>query len=159
MDELAKRFGKLGFKKVKTILASGNVVFSSDEQSTNKIAQAIAVDIEKKIGRKISVIVRTMDEIKKLDASNPFKGAKITPTTKTFITFIPDYKKSMNRDKPTSHDNYTIMKIVDGMIVSYLHEKPGLGTLDLMEGIEKEFGKHVTTRTWNTIQKVIKAGA
>src|SRR5690348_10834229 len=125
MDELAKRFGKLGFKNVKTILASGNVVFSSDEQSTDKIAQTIAADIEKKIGRKISVIVRTIDEIKKLDESNPFKGVKLTATTKTFITFIPDYKKSMNSDKPTSHDNYTILKIVDVMIVSYLHEKPG----------------------------------
>jgi uncharacterized protein (DUF1697 family) len=31
------------------------------------------------------------------------------------------------------------------------------GTVDAMEILEKEFGKDITTRNWNTVQKVAKA--
>jgi hypothetical protein len=40
----------------------------------------------------------------------------------------------------------------------FLDEQPGVGAVHLMSAIEKEFGRDVTTRTWNTILRIIKAG-
>lgn len=157
MEDLAKEFKKIGFSNIKTVLASGNIVFDSIETGTETITKTISTRLGKILGREISVMVRSLNDIRMIVGREPFKGVKITPTTKTFLTFIPNYTKSMNRNKPVILDDCTILKVVDGMIVSYLHEEPGKGTLDLMGAIEKEFGKRVTTRTWNTISKVLKA--
>lgn len=159
MEDLVKEFKKLGFSNVKTVLASGNVVFDSKESDTGTITKTIAQKLGKLLGREISVMVRSLNDIRAIVESEPFKGVKLTPTTKTFITFIPAYTKSMNQNKPVALDDCTILKVVEGMAVSYLHEEPGKGTLDLMSAIEKEYGKKVTTRTWNTILKVLKARA
>lgn len=157
MEDLAKEFKKLGFSNIKTILASGNVIFNSEETDTETITKTVAQRLGKILGRKISVMVRSLDDIRMIVDREPFKGVKLTSTTKTFITFIPVYTKSMNRSNPVAFDDCTILQVVDGMVVSYLHDKPGKGTLDLMSAIEKEFGNGVTTRTWNTILKVLKA--
>lgn len=156
MDELKKMVASLGYSNIKTILASGNVVFETGEQNEATITKAIAAKLEKKIGREVSVMVRSIDDIKEMAAREPFKGIK--PGTKVFITFIPNYKKEMNKSKPDVYEDYTVLQVYNGMIASLLHEKPGNGTLDLMGGIEKQFGKNVTTRTWGTIEKVLKAG-
>jgi len=32
----------------------------------------------------------------------------------------------------------------------------GAATLDMMAFVEKEFGKNITTRNWNTVGKILK---
>jgi uncharacterized protein (DUF1697 family) len=157
MDDLKKSFSSMGFSNVKTILASGNVVFETPEQNLITISENIAGKLEKMIGRKVSVMVRSINDIKEMEEREPFKEIEKTPGTRAFITFIPDYNTAMNMSKPETHEDYSILEVYNGMIASIIHEKPGIGTLDLMGGIEKRYGKNVTTRTWGTIQKVLKA--
>ena len=156
MEDLAKAFKAMGFSGIKTILASGNVVFQSSEKDKILITKTIAARLAKMAGREVSIIVRSVEELQELEASNPFKTVSMTPKTKAFITFVPDYKKSQNTSTPDVQDDFSILRITDGMIVSVMHEKPGKGTLDLMGGIEKKYGKQITTRTWNTLLKVLK---
>jgi uncharacterized protein (DUF1697 family) len=158
MEDLAKAFKAMGFSGIKTILASGNVVFQSSEKDKTVITKTIAARLAKIAGREISIIVRSMEELQELEADDPFKSISMTSKTKAFITFVPDYKKSMNTSTPDIQDDFSILRITDGMIVSVMHEQPGKGTLDLMGGIEKKYGKQITTRTWNTLLKVLKAG-
>jgi len=159
MDDLKKLFVAAGFLNVKTILASGNVVFESEETKTNIIAKTIGSRLEKMAGREISVIVKSLDDLRKLEARQPFKSIQLTPQTKAYITFVPEIKKSSNTSKPVIFKECTILEVFDGMVVSVLHKDPKLGTLDLMGVIEQQFGKQVTTRNWNTIGKVLKAGS
>ena len=43
------------------------------------------------------------------------------------------------------------------MVCSVLRLSADKGTVDLMGALEKEFGKKITTRNWNTVLKIIKS--
>jgi len=63
MAELKKVFEKLDFEKVKTYLNSGNVVFSSDEDSIEKLTKLIEKAIKNKFGFDIPVFVISKDKL------------------------------------------------------------------------------------------------
>lgn len=63
MAELKKEFEKLDFEKVKTYLNSGNVVFSSDEDSIEKLKKLIEKAIKNKFGFDIPVFVISKDKL------------------------------------------------------------------------------------------------
>jgi uncharacterized protein (DUF1697 family) len=59
MDELRQAFVSAGFANVKTVLATGNVIFESKKADAG-LAQAIEQDIKKSFGIDASVILRTV---------------------------------------------------------------------------------------------------
>jgi uncharacterized protein (DUF1697 family) len=76
MDELKKAFESLGFKNVRTILASGNVVFDAPKAGPRVLAETIEEKVKKRFGHEIVVLIRTIAELKRLADLNPFKGIK-----------------------------------------------------------------------------------
>jgi hypothetical protein len=46
--------------------------------------------------------------------------------------------------------------MVDGAICSVI-DLTGSRTPDLMLRLEKQFGKEITTRTWKTVERILKA--
>jgi len=93
IEELRQMFVSLGFASVKTVLASGNVIFETQETKTG-LAQAIEQKISKSFGIDGSVILRTVDDIEALVGADPFKNIKVTPQTKLYVTFLADRPKS-----------------------------------------------------------------
>jgi len=77
-----------GFTKVKTYIASGNVVF----ESAMKEAEVAAV-LDKKLaayaGKPVGVMVRTAAEMGAVLAGNPFPGAKPNYTVAIFLKTAP----------------------------------------------------------------------
>lgn len=63
MAELKKGFEKLDFGSVKTYLNSGNVIFSSDEDDTGKLAEQIEVMIENQFTFNIPVFVISKENL------------------------------------------------------------------------------------------------
>lgn len=158
MDELRRVFESLGFARVRTVLASGNVLFRAPPQGTASISRSISVKLREALGREISVIVRPLDDLAELKARNPFNAIKAAPGTRLFVTFLPEGARHGDIPMPAARDGYRILSASDRMICSVLEERPGVGAVHLMGAIEKEFGPLVTTRTWNTIERVIRAG-
>ncbi len=64
MAELKNKFGKLDFEEVKTYLNSGNVVFSSDEDSIEKLTRVIERAIKNEFGFDIPVFVISKDRLR-----------------------------------------------------------------------------------------------
>jgi len=126
MADLKKLFEGLGYKNVKTVLNSGNVVFDGKHVDENNIEE----NLEKKFGFKISLILRNEQEIKKLIKKN--SPEKLTPNKRFYVTFI--------KGKPE------VCNVVD------LNSK---GTTDMMKDLEKKYGKEITTRNWNTLLKIL----
>jgi uncharacterized protein (DUF1697 family) len=54
----------------------------------------------------------------------------------------------LNRD-------YTLLGMVDGAICSVI-DLTSSQTPDLMLWLEKKFGKEITTRTWKTVERILK---
>jgi uncharacterized protein (DUF1697 family) len=156
MAELKTVLEKLKLKKVKTLLASGNVIFESEE-SPEILKPLIEDALEKKFGWHIEVILRTYAQLQKLKDSQPFKGITVKPITRLYVTFLVD-KPTVKLQMPHQPNaDLTILALSPTEICSVLELNEGSRSVDAMNFIEKTFGKNVTTRNWNTIEKVLKA--
>jgi uncharacterized protein (DUF1697 family) len=158
MEELRKAFESLGFRNVRTVLTSGNVIFEAPGENTTTLSRKIALKLLETLGREILVIVRSLDDLQELEARQPFKCANVTPGTRLFVTFISENAKPGNIHGLSTCDGFQILSVSNGIICSVLEEQPGVGAVHLMGAIEKELGRDVTTRTWNTITRILKVG-
>jgi uncharacterized protein (DUF1697 family) len=157
MDDLKKWFAALGFKNVKTILNSGNVLFESADDDETALSTKIEKKLEKELGHKVGVQVRSIEEIQKLADRDPFKKIKVTPETRLYITFLVDKPKSkLKIPYETPEKDCKILELTNREVCCAITLSPGRGTTELMGFLEKEFGKNVTTRNWNTVGRILK---
>ncbi len=158
MDKLKKTFEAIGFTNVKTLLASGNVLFTAPSASESTLAQKIEKKLETAFGREIGVLVRKVEELQRLADADPFARIKVTLQTRLYVTFLAEKPKSSLKIPYESPDkNFKIIRATGSEVCSVLTLSPNSRTVDLMSILEKEFGRKVTTRNWNTINKILKA--
>ncbi len=158
MIDLKKAFEKMGFENVRTLLASGNVVFESEQTDKKALTTEIESLLKKAFEKDISVILRSLDDLKKLQSSEPFKGIKVTPSIRLYVTFLSEKARLHTITIPytTLQKEFRILHATHMEVFSVLDLSIGKGTPDAMNILEKEFGSNVTTRNWNTILKVVK---
>lgn len=150
MAELRTAFEKWGFTNVKTLLASGNVVFEGSQSDTKKIES----NLEQHFGFEISTIIIPFEDVEKIVNSDPFKGIEVTKNIHLYITFLKDKPTSKLEIPYTSDDkSFTILKKTDHAVLSIL-DIDKRGTVDAMKILEQEFGKNITTRNYNTVVKI-----
>ena len=160
MDDLKKWFAALGFKNVKTILNSGNVLFESSAENESALAKKIADKLKTELGHEVGIQIRSIEEIQELADRNPFKKIKVTPETRLYITFLADKPKSKLKIPYTSPEkDFRILEVTNREICSVVDLNLGRGTVEAMGILEKEFGKNITTRNWNTVEKIAKSSA
>jgi uncharacterized protein (DUF1697 family) len=155
MDKLKRIFEAAGFQNVKTILASGNIIFETTMQKVSIITAEIEEQLEKKLGYKVSVVLRKLDELRLMVKSNPFSHIKINPGTKLLLTFLT--KKPTNRLKipyKSSDNDFTIIRITNNEIYSVVYLTPNKRPYRIISFLEKEFGNRITNRNWSTILKI-----
>jgi uncharacterized protein (DUF1697 family) len=150
MKELASLFEQAGFKNIKTILNSGNVIFESKELPEAKIVDKMEKAIAAKFGFEVGVQVRKLDEIKMIVEKNPFRPLKPDKDTHWYVTFLNDFNGKIP-DSPS--DSYKLLSIQYDALFSILYRNKGKST-DFMTILDKTFGKNVTTRNWNTLVKI-----
>ena len=158
MDDLKKTFASLSFNNIKTILASGNILFDTTETDVVSLSQKIQQILKKIYGFEITVILRTGKKIQSLINTDPFKNCQVTPNTRFHVTFI-DEKSHSNLSIPyeSTEKDFRILCNISGVVCSAIELSPNRGTTELMKLLEKEFGKKITTRTWNTVTKIAKS--
>jgi uncharacterized protein (DUF1697 family) len=157
MEELRACFSDLGFKDVRTLLASGNVIFTSPSPDAQYLKTMIGDAIKRRFGYQVSIIIRRLDAITQLVASDPFKDIPVTPATRLYVSFLS--KPVIPRIKlpyATDDEGLRILKVTDGEVLSVVTLTPATGTLDAMSILEGIFGKSITMRSWNTVCKLLK---
>ena len=155
MEVLRKTFEDLGFKNVRTILASGNVIFGTDATDKKLLEREIEKVLPGVIGFKSIVIIRTILDIQTLASLHPFGGFTPNPNNKFYVTFLqgtPETKLTF----PATGKGYTILGLFADAVCSVV-DLSSAKTPDLMQVLDKEFGKGNTTRSWNTIERILKS--
>ena len=153
MPELKKAFEAAGFEDVKTVISSGNVVFSARAASQASIQKRAEAAMEKRLGHTFLTIVRPVDVLREMLASDPYEPFGLASNAKRIVTFL--------REQPTAELRLPIemsgatIHLMKGTEIfsSYLPTSEGPVFMTL---IEKTFGKAVTTRTWETVRKVAR---
>jgi uncharacterized protein (DUF1697 family) len=157
MEELKKAFESLGFQNVKTLLASGNVLFETSKMGTDILVKQIEEKLEQELGHEVGVLLRTMEEIQNLADANPFKNIEVIQKTRLYVTFLPErQEREVKITHESTGNDFEIVRISASEVCSVLILSPGRGTTDLMSFLEKEFGRKITTWNWNTIARILK---
>jgi uncharacterized protein (DUF1697 family) len=156
MPALKEALEAAGFSDVKTLLSSGNVVFSGRSATETAVERKVEAAIEQHVGKKFGIIVRSIEHLQGLLDAEPFKAFRLPANAKRVVTFLraaPATKLKL----PIERDGARILKLHGSELLSaYVVSDKGPVFMAI---IEKACGKDITTRTWDTVQKIARAGA
>lgn len=153
MPELKKAFEAAGFSDVKTVLSSGNVVFSARSVPEASIQRRAEAAMEERLGHRFLTIVRPVDALREMLADDPYKAFRLAAGSKRIVTFLREKPKA-KLELPIEMDGARIL-LMKGSEIFSAYEPSPKGPV-FMTLIEKTFGKDVTTRTWETVTKVAR---
>ncbi|MEO6055407.1 MAG: DUF1697 domain-containing protein [Gemmatimonadales bacterium] len=154
MAELKQTFESAGFTDVKTVLSSGNVVFGARRSSEAALERKAEATMRDRLGRAFFTIVRPVDVLQALLATDPYRPFGGAPGAKRIVTFLRD-APSRALSLPIEQDGARVL-VLDGreLFTAYVATPRGPVFMSL---IEKTVGKNVTTRTWDTVARVARA--
>jgi uncharacterized protein (DUF1697 family) len=153
MPDLRHAFEIAGFQDVKTVLSSGNVVFSASAAATTTLERKAEAAMMKHLGRSFMTQVRSLDALREILAADPYAAFRLKPGSKRVVTFLREKPKA-RLALPVEKEGARILAVRGTEAFSVYVRGPR--TPVFMVLIEKTFGKDVTTRTWETVGKVSK---
>jgi uncharacterized protein (DUF1697 family) len=153
MPELKRAFEAAGFTDVKTLLSSGNVLFDAKSGSVESLQKKAEAAMKKELGTAFLTIVRSVESLRELLASDPYRGIRLAPDGKRIVTFLHSPPK-VKPDLPIELHGARIVAMRGCEIFSVYAPTPK-GPV-FMTLIEKTFGREQTTRTWQTVEKVAR---
>lgn len=155
MTDLARFFSAMGFGKVKTYIVSGNVLFETAETNSDALTRKVETGLHKALGYEVAVILRTISELEALVEQDPFKQLGADADVKKYVTFLAEKHQSKLKVPVLSpKKDWEIIHLNPREVFIVAHPVTGRYG-ESMGAIEKEFGKSVTTRNWNTVVKIL----
>jgi uncharacterized protein (DUF1697 family) len=157
MPALAKAFESAGFRDVRTLLSSGNVVFSAGRASEATIRRKAEAAMQADLPTAFTAFIRSIDELAALMERDPFSKHRIASDAKRIVTFLQEEPSHIDDiELPIEKDGARILAVHGREVISAYRPTPK-GPV-FMTLLDKTFGKQTTTRTWDTLAKVVKAG-
>jgi uncharacterized protein (DUF1697 family) len=155
---LCRVFESLGYGNVRAFISSGNILFETDkERPTDELEQAIEQALTNQLGFRATAVVRSHDQLAKFIDTEPFGDQTHSPSTYLTVTFLKTKRMAQGVELP---------EVPPGKSFKLLSYSPELQavcgttdtraqkTPDFMVWLERQFGKDITTRTYNTVQRV-----
>ena len=88
MEELRRQFGALGFERVETFIASGNVIFESRARPGAALERRIEERLLAALGYEVRTFVRTALELAAIAAQRPFPEARLRAAAALNVGFL-----------------------------------------------------------------------
>jgi uncharacterized protein (DUF1697 family) len=158
MADLCKLFERSGFTNIKTVLATGNVIFEASQSNRMDIASQIERAIASAYDYETVAILYTRAELRNLVKADPFHG--ITPSTKSSPQVSFTQRKSGRLPFDTPYDvpqkGYKVLGRIDAAVCSVI-DLSGATRPDLLAVLDRAFNNKVTTRNWKTIERCYQA--
>lgn len=153
MADLKRAFEAAGFEQVKTVLGSGNVVFGARASTEAVLERKAEAAMTRELGKSFFTIVRPIEALRELLDADPFASFDVAPEAKRVVTFLRE-PPAKRVTLPVELEGARIHAIVGREVfTSYLR---GPKTPMFMALIEKTFGKEQTTRSWDTVGKIVR---
>lgn len=155
MDALKQIFVGMGFENVSTYIASGNVIFESQNSNVDELTTKIESTLLSKLGYEVDTFIKTTEDLNTILENNPFQIADDSKQT-IYITFLSKKPSAAQLEMllDQQSDVYRF-KILDTVLYTLrtLEEEPSVFSNNY---IEKILDVRATTRNLNTIQKIKK---
>jgi uncharacterized protein (DUF1697 family) len=170
MADLREVVTSLGHTGVSTYIQSGNVLFSTAEDDTAKLAAALESAIEDRFGIWSSVVVLSRDELARVLAANPYPDE---PNPRmVHVVFLNGSPPRDLLDRITAAESAVAAKGSRDTVqlagpsagpALFLHTPDGFGTSELAQNVLKILappkksrpGLAATARNWATATKLL----
>lgn len=152
MAEFRTTLEALGYDAVKTLLNSGNGVFTSNGRSAQKHADDIAAAVQKNFDVATPVVVKSATELETIVTGN-----SIVPPESDHSRFLVAFAM----DPAKLEELFSLQSLVkrgERFVVTqhaaYLHCGGGILESKVAAAILGKAGRNVTTRNWSTVLKL-----
>ncbi|HZR38051.1 MAG TPA: DUF1697 domain-containing protein [Nevskia sp.] len=88
MEDLRGLFGALGFERVETFIASGNVIFETRAGGDAALERKIEAHLQQALGYEVKTFVRSDAEVAAIAAYQPFKPALMKQAVALNVAFL-----------------------------------------------------------------------
>lgn len=154
MDFLRRLFESLGFSKVETFIASGNVVFETTAQNAQALERLIENNLREALGYEVATFIRTGAELAVVASYKPFSQSELEGAAALNIAFLGD-----GLDAQSSQRLMTLRTEIDDFHIHereiyWLCRKKQSGSKISNAVLEKAIGRKSTLRGANTVQKM-----
>jgi len=143
----------LGFRDVRTLLNSGNVVFSVPSNRGGDLAARIEKALASRLGVTCSVTVLSGNEVAAVVRENPFEELADNPSR--LLVVVPKVPSDRGRLKPLLNERWHPEALALGRRVAYLWCANGIAHSTLWAAVEKALGRTGTARNMATMTKLL----
>ena len=155
-EKLREVFEREGLENVHTVISSGNVLFETAKKDVGRLEAMIEKALPEQLGFNSTTFILSQAQLKKVAEHNPYGEEKASKQVYQLVGFTKEEVK-LKDDTPHSADEqgYGILGSYERAIFCRL-DPTSTTTPQAMRWLEKEFNKEITTRTWLTVQRVLK---
>ena len=151
MQNLRDSFEALGFRRVRTYLQSGNVIFETVNASSKNLSKRIEEKISSEFGFSVPLVLRTSSEMTQIVDDNSFLNEKGTDDSKLHVTFLSALPPKGALKRLEGLNALPDRFFIKGREV-YLYCPDGYGRTKLSNNtLEKLLSLEATTRNWRTV--------
>lgn len=159
MADLRALLEGLGYSDVRTLLQSGNAVFSASTRSPATVETHVQAAITAELGLTVRVLVRTASQLAEVLAADPF-GERATDHSRYMVVFLEN-PLPVAALPGVDPDAYVPEELEVAGSEVYLWLPKGMQDSRLARALtDKRLGGVSTMRNWNTVRKLAEmAGA
>ena len=153
MSDLRTMAEGLGFKNVRTLVATGNLILEARASKISSLEQRLEAAFEQSFGRHVDIIVRGAEDWLRLAAANPFPAESADAGDQVAVRVM---RKPAPLDAVAALAAYAaaderVLSVGGDIWVVFSRERPSSRLLAAAN--HKRFGIG-TSRNWNTVRRL-----
>jgi uncharacterized protein (DUF1697 family) len=153
MADLRALFEGLGFRHVRTLLNSGNVVFSVPTGGRGDARARIENALASKLELTSPVIILSADEVTAAVRDNPLSGVATNPSH--LLVIVPEASSGLGRLQPLLKKRWAPEVLALGDRVAYLWCANGVAKSPLWAAVDRALERRGTARNIATLTKAV----
>ncbi|WP_214471000.1 DUF1697 domain-containing protein [Mesorhizobium sp. dw_380] len=153
MSDLKAMAEGLGLRNVRTLVATGNLVFESDKTTISALEKRLEAAFETAFGRHVDIIVRGAGDWLKLASCNPFprESAEAGDQVAVRVMRKPVAEDALSGLQTCAAEDEKVLLVGGDIWLVFSRERPSSRLLAAASHKRMGIG---TSRNWNTVQKL-----
>jgi len=153
MADLRRLVEELGFTEVRTLLNSGNVVFTAASPDAAGHARAIRASLASRCGVEAPVVSVTAADLAAIVREDPLVAVADDPS-RHLVAFVPD-PAALDVLRRLLDESWSPEALAVGRLAAYLWCAHGVADSKLAQACLRLVGDEITMRNRSTVQKLL----
>ncbi len=155
MADLAKTFEDLGFTDVKTILASGNVRFTTTKQNGPALKREVEAALSERFGYEAWVIILDVAAVEAIIEGYPYPEDDATKQPWVMFLGDPSVREDLLGVAGDLDPSVERLEAADGVIYWEVTKGETVNSVFGKHNSKARFKPHITTRNLRTLRKTL----